>query len=175
MSCFLEEGESGRQNAVLIFKREQLLYDIGNYAYIEGSVMSEVSDHNRHMVQDAVQDGNVDRITRVLDLAMAKCRETLYAYTRHNIHRAELDDRRRETPTYGIVLSVPTDFSQTTLNLLEKLIHEHLVCEALADWMSLTNPAKAAIWKQKADDAIDEVRASLLTRMSRVRIRKHPF
>lgn len=34
MSCFLEE-ENGKTNAVLMFKRDQLLYDIGNYAYVE--------------------------------------------------------------------------------------------------------------------------------------------
>lgn len=174
MSCFLEE-EDGKTNAVLMFKRDQLLYDIGNYAYVEGSVMDTESNHKRHMVQDVTEEGNVDRMTRVLDLTMAKCRETLYPYTKHDIHRPELDDKLKEVPTYGIVLSAPTQFSQTTLNLLGKLIHEYLVCECVADWMSITNPAKQQTWKEKAEDAISEVRACLLTRMARVRRRSHPF
>lgn len=174
MSCFLEE-EDGKLNAVLSFSREQLLYDIGIVAYVEGSVMDTESNHKRHMVQDVTEEGNVDRMTRVLDLTMAKCRETLYPYTKHDIHRPELNDKLKETPTYGIILSVPTQFSQTTLNLLEKLIHEYLVCECVADWMSITNPAKEQTWKLKAEDAISEVRACLLTRMARVRRRIHPF
>ena len=174
MSCFLE-NENGTQIAVLTFKRDQLLYDIKNNAYIEGSVMDTESNHNRHMVQDVGEEGYVDRVTRVLDLTIAKCKEILYPFTKHNIHRSELDNKLREPGVYGIVLKVPTDFSQTTLNLLEKLIHEYLVCEAVADWMSITNTAKAEIWKTKANDAVSEIRHNLNTRISRIRRRLHPF
>ena len=95
MSCFVEES-NGTLNAVLGFKREQLMYDIKNYAYIEGSVMDTDSNHNRHMVQDVGEDGNVDRVTRVLNLTVAKCRELLYPYTKNELHRTELNDTLRE-------------------------------------------------------------------------------
>jgi len=174
MSCFLEKG-NGKQFAVLMFKRDQLLYDVKNYAFIEGSIMDTESNHNRHTVQDVGEDGNVDRITRVFDLTIAKCKELLYPFTKHNIHRPELDDKLREPGAYGIVLKVPMDFSQTTLCLLERLIHEYLVCEAVADWMSITNPAKAETWKLKAEDAVSELRINLNARISRTRRRMHPF
>lgn len=174
MSCFLEE-ENGTQVAVLLFKRDQLLYDVKNYAYIEGSVMDTESNHNRHMVQDVGEDGNVDRITRVFDLTVAKCKELLFPYTKHNIHHPVLDDKLREPGVYGIVLQVTMNFSQTTLTLLEKLVHEYLVCEAVADWMSITNPAKMEIWKSKAEDAVSEIRMNVNTRISRTRRRMHPF
>ena len=174
MSCFLEESQ-GSLFAVLKFQRSQLLYDVKNYAYIEGSVMETDNNHNRHMVQDVGEEGNVDRVTRVLSLTVAKCKELLYPYTKHNIHRAVLDDKLREPGVYGIVLQVPTDFSQTTLNLLEKLVHEYLVCEAVADWMSITNPAKMETWKSKAEDDVSEIRVNINTRISRTRRRMHPF
>ena len=174
MSCFLE-NEDGTQIAVLMFKRAQLLYDVKNYAFIEGSVMDTKSNHNRHMVQDVGEEGNVDRVTRVIDLTIAKCKELLYPYTKRDIHRSVLNDKLREPGVYGIVLKVPTTFSQTTLNLFEKLIHEYLVCEAVADWMSITNPAKMEIWKSKAADAEREIRVNLNTRISRTRRRLHPF
>lgn len=174
MSCFLED-DNGSQVAVLLFKRDQLLYDIKNNAYIEGSVMDAESNHNRHMVQDVGEAGNVDRMTRVLDLRVAKCRELLYPYTKKEIHRPVLDDKLREPGVYGIVMNVPADFSQTTLQLLERLIHEYLVCEAVADWMSITNPAKAETWKAKASDAKSEISMNVNTRMSRKRRRAAPF
>lgn len=174
MSCFLEE-ENGTQVAVLLFKRDQLLYDVKNYAYIEGSVMDTESKHNRHMVQDVGEEGNVDRVTRVFDLTVAKCKELLFPYTKHNIHHSVLDDKLREPGVYGIVLQVTMNFSQTTLALLEKLVHEYLVCEAVADWMSITNPAKMEIWKSKAEDAVSEIRMNVNTRISRTRRRMHPF
>ncbi|WP_290302523.1 hypothetical protein [Muribaculum intestinale] len=174
MSCFLEEKD-GSLNAVLGFKRDQLLYDIKNYAYIEGSVMDTESNHNRHMVQDVGEEGNVDRVTRVLNLTVAKCRELLYPYTKNELHRTELNDTLREPKVYGIVLSVPTDFSQTTLYLLENLIHEYLVCKAVSDWLSITNPAKAQVWEAKAEDAESEIRANLHARIARTRRRLRPF
>ncbi|MDE6246650.1 MAG: hypothetical protein K2M41_02255 [Muribaculaceae bacterium] len=174
MSCYFEMNESALQ-AVLGFKRDQLLYDIRNYAYIEGSVMDTQNEHNRHTVQDIGETGNIDRVNRVLDLAIAKCRETLYPYTKHTVINPVLDDKLREPGVYGIVLNVPTTFSQTTLILLEKLIHEYLVCEAVADWMSITNPVKMETWKSKAEDALNEIRVNINTRISRTRRRMHPF
>lgn len=174
MSCFLEETD-GTLNAVLSFKRSQLLYDIKNYAHIEGSVMDTESNHDRHMVQDVGEEGNVDRVTRVLNLTVAKCKEYLYPYTKHDLHRMELNDTLREPETYGIVLKMPSGFSQTTLNLLEHLIHEYLVCNAVSDWLSITNPSKAQIWSDKASGALSEIRTNLHARIGRIRRRLHPF
>lgn len=173
MSCFLTE-EDGTLNAVLIFKRDRLLYDIKNYAWIEGSVMDkETAPHNRHMVQDVGEEGNVDRVSRVLDLCLAQVKEALYPFTKHKIHHPELDNKLRKPGMYGIILRVPEGYSQTTLNLLEKLIHEYLVCKAVEDWMSITNPGKQETWRAKAEEALSEVRTTMNTRMKRTRIRPH--
>lgn len=175
MSCFLEE-ENGTKFAVLIFKRDQLMYDIENISYIEGSVLPKDTEaHNRHMVQDVGEEGNVDRVSRILDLCHAQAKETLYPYTKHEIHKAEIDDILRKPKVYGIVMKVPSDFSQTTLILLERLIHEYFVCRAVQEWMSITNPAKAETWGVKAEEAINEARVSLSARVSRVRRKLHPF
>lgn len=174
MNCCLDE-RNGTVEAVLSFKRSQLLYDIENYAYIEGHIMETDNLHQRHTVQDVGEEGNVDRVTRVLDLNVAKCREMLYPYVKHEIHKPEQDDILKQTPVYGMVLKVPKDFSQTTLNLLERLIHEYLVCASVADWMSITNPTKAEAWGVKAQMAERELRSCMLARISRVRRRCHPF
>lgn len=174
MSCYLDE-KNGTVEAVLSFKRDQLLHDIRNYAYIEGHVMETGNTHQQHMVQDVGEEGNVDRVTRVLDLNVAKCREMLYPFIKHEIHRHKLDDTLKETPVYGMVLKVPQDFSQTTLNLLERLVHEFLVCKSVADWMSITNPGKAQTWEVKAEEAQRGIRSGLLSRLRRVRRRTHPF
>lgn len=174
MSCFLE-NKGGNTTAVLVFKRSQLLYDIRNYAHIEGGMIDTASDHSRHMVQDVGEEGNVDRVTRVLDMSIAKCREMLYQYTKHELQNPGLDNVLKEPGAYGIVLNVPFDFSQTTLNLLEKLIHEYLVCKAVEDWMSITNPNKAQIWEAKAENAEREILRNMHNRRASMRRRLHPF
>lgn len=159
----------GNVEAVLGFKREQLLYDIRNYAYIEGHVMQTDNLHLQHTVQDVGEEGNVDRVTRMLDLTMAQCKEMLYPFTKNEISNHELDDTLKEQDVYGIVLSLPSDFSQTTLNLLGKLIHEYIVSYTVADWMSITNPAKAETWGAKATDMENQIRVALHSRVGRYR------
>lgn len=174
MSCFLEEKD-GTVNVMLGFRRDELLYDIRNCAYIEGHVAATEDVHVRHTIQDAGEEGNVDRITRVLDLSVSQCKEMLYPYTKHEIHRFEWNDRLREPETYGIALLVPQSFSQTTLNLLEKLVHEYIVCMAVAEWMRITYPAKAATWADKALKTAEEIRMCLHTRRTGIRRKMHPF
>ncbi len=169
MSCCVEKSQ-GKTIAVLGFRREELLYDIRNIAYIEGHVMPPEGEHSRHMVLDVGEEGNVDRVTRVLSMAIAQCREMLYPFTKRDMDMKYLDDKFKEQPVYGIVMNVPEDFSQTTLNLLEKMIHEYLVYRAVSDWLSMTKPDKAEAWLLKAKMIEDELRVALHSRKTRTRI-----
>lgn len=173
LGCYTDR--QGNVEAVLGFRREQLLYDIRNYAYIEGHVMQTEDTHQRHTVQDVGEEGNVDRMTRVIDLAVTQCKEFMYPFTRYEVSNHELDDALKEQSVYGIVLSLPHDFSQTTVNLLERLVHEYIVCTAVADWMSITNPQKTETWAAKAEDMKKQIRTSLHSRRHKVRRRMSTF
>lgn len=164
---------TGKRLVVIILKREQLLYDVGNYCYVEGDIMPEDAQHSRHMVQDVIQEGNVDRVNRILDLAHSDVVERLYPFTQHEIHHPVVDDRLREKPVYGIFLSVPETYSQTTLNLLGNLIHELMVCIAMADWMSITNPPKEETWKRKVETTLARINQVKSQTRDRSRIRPH--
>lgn len=159
----------GKTEAVLGFGREELLYDIRNYAYIEGHVMQTESAEARHMVQDVGEDGNADRATRVMDLCMAQVKEMLYPFTKNAVSSTEISNQLKEQECYGVVLSLPEDFSQTTLLLLAKLIHEYVVCTAVGDWMSITNAAKAETWMVKAADMERQIRTALHARRGHMR------
>lgn len=137
--------------------------------------MNTGESHLRHMVQDIVQGGNVDRVTRVLNLAHSAAEEILYPYTKREVSDRVLDDVLVEPEVYKILMTVPDSFSQTTLNFLEKLIHDWLVCMVIADWFSMTYPDKASVWYQKTEALKEEVENIINTRRSRVRIVKHPF
>ncbi len=169
-----DNGENaGKRLVVIILKREHLLYDIENNCYVEGHIMTEAHDEIRHTVQDVGEEGNVDRVTRTLDLAHADIVERLYPFTQRKINHPVIDDKLREKPVYGIFLNVPETFSQTTLNFLGKLIHELLVCTATADWMSITNPPKEAVWKSKAEEVIQRINQIKSFRKGRTRIKPH--
>lgn len=143
-------------------------------AYIEGHILETENTEQRHMVADVGEAGNVDRVCRILDLGVAHCEELLYPYTKRGVYRP-LENETREREAYCLVLSLPETFSQTTLNLLEHLIHEYLVSRAIADWMSITNPAKAETWAVKAQECEAGICGCLNARMSRTRRKCHPF
>ena len=61
------------KTVTLTFKRDELLYDIKNMGFVEGDTKKVESEHERHQVMDVGEDGNVDRVTRVLDLTFSEC------------------------------------------------------------------------------------------------------
>lgn len=163
----------------LTFKRAEILYDASNYSYIEGDVIRIQDEHTAHMVFDITQDGNVDRVTRVLNLAHSECVEMLYPYTQTAIPETEekqtLNDILTEPDTYTIDLSLPDNFSPTTVNLLENLIHEYLVCRILADWLSITYPAKEINWEKKFTSLRTKIKSALMSRRGATRRKIQPF
>jgi len=159
----------------LFFKRDQLLYDVKNLAYVEADVMEDES-HAKHQVFDIGEDGNIDRVTRMFDLAFARCLEFCYPYSKRIVDDGTyMTDVLRESPMYGMELLLPDDFSITTVNLLEKYIHEFMVCWALWDWLSITKPSSKTNWQEKLAELEDMIKGTLNARIGRVRLTQSPF
>lgn len=176
MYCIRDNAESHVRTVTLTFKRSELLYDIRNYAFVEGDIMSPSEENARHQTLDIGEDGNIDRVSRVLGLAHAECVEFLYPFTKTAVEEEESRNDILDAPEeYVITLSVPDTFSKSTCDLLERYIHEYLVCRALADWLTVTKPQAAANWLAKTEDAKDEILGAKSIRMKRVRRGMSPF
>ena len=168
--------DSRNIEAVLLFKRDQLIYDIRNVAFVEGDILEdEPSPHSKHLIQDIGEDGNIDRVTRTLNLAHGECVEMLFPFTKRKIMVDCLDDRLVEKKVYSIFMTVPKNYSQTTLNVFEDLVHEYLVSSVLADWLSITNPSKAATWEKKKEDLKMSIKSKVRSSRGRYRLSRHPF
>lgn len=171
--------DQGKQKAVLAFLREELLYDIRNYAYVEGHLIipKNTEDHRPHVIQDIGEEGNVDRVTRVLDLAHARVVEMLYPFTKkeYTEYLAPLDDVFIESPEYIVAMQVPEGFSHTTLQYLERLIHEYFVAHVLWDWLMIANPEAAASWRVKLDNIESSIKSAKAIRVKKVRRGQSPF
>jgi hypothetical protein len=160
-SCYCDEngGRTDGENRVvrLKFVRSQLLYDIKNYAYVEADVMGEEKQHAQHVLGDIGEEGNVDRVTRILAVVHSAARELLYPYTKEEPIEEEIDDCLFAPDEYIIEMRVPPKMSRTTVHLLSRLIHEFMVYCVMADWLSITNPDAAANWRAKAEATEDEI------------------
>ena len=109
------------KRATLKFSTEEILHDIANMAYVEGDLIDGGNEHAAHQVRDICEDGNRERVLRVVDMAVAQCRERLYPYTREDAEDGtELDNAPDEKEEHVISMLLPEDFSKTTLDYLNK-------------------------------------------------------
>lgn len=173
------QNQDRTKTVVLTFLRSELLNDLDQYGYVEGDVMRADADHlkhGRHETQDITQDGNINIVTRRLDLKVAWCREALFPYTKNPVmDNVTLDDVLTETETYVIAMTVPDDFSDTTVEYLEQLIHNLLVWWVLYYWLSITKPEGADKWLVLAKDGEEELKGALARQCNRVYRRMSPF
>lgn len=159
----------------LRFRRSELLYDIRNYAFVEGEVMGEERQHAQHVLVDIGEAGNVDRVSRILATVHASVMELLYPWTKTAPVEEDIDDRLWAPEEYVVELHVPGDVSRTTLHLLSRLIHEYMVYRVLADWLGTTNPAASANWAAKASATEEEIEEAKTTHKGVFTRAMHPW
>lgn len=172
-------NQDGTKTVVLMFYRSELLNDLDQYGYVEGDVQRDDADHlkhGKHQTQDITQDGNIDLVTRLLDLKLAWCREALFPYTKNPVmDNVTLDDILEDTEVYYIAMTVPEDWSDTTAQYLEQLIHNLLVWWVLYNWLSITKPESAAKWMALEQDAEKELKGALARKCYVVKRPTSPF
>ncbi len=174
--CASSQGQMQTKTVVLNFKRIEFLDDLKQNSYVAGDIMPGEDEHRKHQVFDIAEDGNVDRVTRVLNLTMAEVRELLYPYTKSAVD--EGDNRVNnlvEVETYTITMTVPEAFSKTTLSYLELLIHELIIDRIMFDWLSQTYPDAAKTWEEKAEKTLAKIQETKNKRMRRGRRTMTPF
>lgn len=176
-SCYDSDSADSREKrgVTLTFNREDLLYDIKNYAYIEGHVWGEENQHGQHTLIDICEDGNVDRVDRILEVVHASVVEMLYPYTKQEVVEEGIDNRVYVPEVYKIDMQVPATMSRTTLQLLSKLIHEYMVCRVLYEWLSITHPEASVNWLEKSDKAEREINGIKNSRTGVLRRPARPF
>lgn len=72
-------------------------------------------------------------------------------------------------------MDVPAAMSQTTLHLLNRLIHEYMVSRVMYDWLSITHPEASKNWLDKAYEAEEEINSIKHSRTGVLRRPSYPF
>lgn len=167
------------KQVTLKFKRDKLLYDAKNYAFVEADVMgdpeSEAVRHAQHQLADIAEKGNIDRVSRILSLVHSEVEEMLYPYTKSELVEEELDNTLEEPTEYVIVLNLPVSMSRTTVKYINKLVHEYMVYRVMADWLKITNKAAAEAWGSRAEDTKKEINSVKNHRRGGIVRKMNPF
>jgi hypothetical protein len=161
---------------VIELRRNALIDDIENYAFVTGDIMNAADEHAKHQVFDIAQDGNEDLVTRVLNLSHAECVEMLYPYTKTEcVDHERLDDSFEAPEVYEITMTLPTGFSHSTVLLLRGLIHDYLVCRVLMEWLGVTCPTAQPYWKERLEELKSKLKTALLGRRKPLRLGQSMF
>lgn len=165
-----------KRAATITLYRSQILYDIEQYAHIEGLVMQVQNEHDRSMVMDATEEGNIDRVNRVLNLAYCELVEMMFPFTKEACDEEELrNDEIVEPSVYVLSLSLPSLFSKTTVNHIAALAHEYMVCRVLSDWFNITKNVAWESWQLRLADVSSQIRTRLNARRGAIRRTQSPF
>lgn len=167
-------------------KKKALLYDIANLAYVVADHIdapaSPTSCHALHLVRDICQEGNLHRVARVLGIAYSKILVALAPviqpqhFNLHNDlsalpHDYTIEWRRDENLRFRLTNEIKLKIKEAA--------HEYMVCMVLADWLAITLPEAADVWKERALKALqvlEETAASVIAGASSVFRRKiSPF
>lgn len=144
------------------FTKKSLLYDIGNMAYLIADT-GEYNRHTLHRVRDICQDGNIDRVSRVLGLAYSRilgvfapvlektCIDIDTDYS-SQVHDYRLEFKNKPELNYRLTKEIILKIKET--------VREFMVCMVLKDWLEVTLPEAAPVWKYRAEksfEALDEI------------------
>lgn len=151
-------------------KKETLIYDISNLAYIIADT-GDHQNHGLHRVADICQEGNIDRVARRLGHAYTHVIDTLAPI----IEKPKLN---LDTDWSAVARDYEIRFlKEAALTLQRKLrikecMREFMVSFVLADWLSFTLPEAADIWRQRALEAKDSLGAYAETAYARPAFRR---
>ena len=139
---------------------KSIVYDIENLAYAIADT-GEAGRHTLHRVRDICQDGNIDRVARILGLAYSNILTVLLPVL--SPPRFNPDKDQSATP-HDYNLKLREDASLKYMLTKERKLkiketsHEYMVAMALADWLGITLPEAADVWKFRAETALDSLK-----------------
>lgn len=145
----------------MILLKKALLYDISNMAYMIADT-GEPLNHSLHKVRDICQDSNIDRVARVLGLAYSNIIEALRPIINSSGINPDKDLSSRPR-NYSIPLRCDHELRHILTPGQKLRIKEHchvyMVSLALQDWLEMTLPQAADVWKDRAEGALEALQA----------------
>lgn len=167
-----------RRTVTLSCGRKELLYEIRQICYVGGDVVQEDAQDARHQMQDVTEDGNVDLITRQMDLIHAEVCDLMCNDNGEYVEDGHSeDDLMRETDRYEVTMTVEEGTRVSAVRLLGQLYHQLMVGRAVAWWFTLVHPDanKAALWTQEAQVKENAMRDIVNRVPTNLMIYPHPY
>lgn len=161
---------------LLEFKREALLYDLKNLGYIITDSAAKQTPEDKHNLADIGEDGNVDRVTRMMDLAHANVMQFLAKYVEKKLDEDTYGhDVLLDVDSYFVLLNILASIPGSAIGSLRTFIHEYIIAFTMEDWVSIVSPELQPIWAAKVAALEEKIKTCLSIYYRGMRIKQHPF
>lgn len=172
----IEKTTEGGVSVRVELLRKELLYDIANCGYMYGRSIGDEGVKVRDVVQGITDEGNVDVVTRMLDLGFAQMEEMLYPFTKEDSEGGTVDDELKEAGKYVMEMELPAGVSKTSIALILNLAHDYLVNYVLWRYLGMLGLEKAAVYfGMLAKEAEGDMRSAALRQSGKLRRTLRPF
>lgn len=170
------------QRVMMELMKSELVYDVANTAYTFADALNLDDEHERKSIIDVAQDGNRDKLARILDEAVEDCRETLYTFGKGHVDGSWYETDEWEdcvgSPTsdeesYYLKMFAPRYFSTTSLHTMMVYAHNYIVNKAVSDWLMVVYPKGAEQFLVLANDTKDKLLRAANRGGSNIRIKPH--
>lgn len=164
--CFMSRDH---RHAMIELHKDELVHDVKNTAYIvANSLEGQGVDNARlHNLYDVGEDGNREKLARMLDSAVEDCKERLFHYTRRLGRCAFASDEWEEVTgspenddeAYYLCLNTADNVSATSIRTMAVYAHDYVVYNVLKEWAVLVYPDVAermAALAAKSDEKLKE-------------------
>ncbi|MDE6741707.1 MAG: hypothetical protein K2J58_05185 [Muribaculaceae bacterium] len=156
----------------LCIKSDEVLADIRSAAWLEQELHSDLDRHRRHQMADICEPDNVERVWRVLGIAIAEIRLVLLKILRPRGDLLPVNNLERPSEwRFAFRQRIAPDM----MEFLKEKIHESLVAMVMADRAAVIIPQCAHIWSDRAEETLSALRNLAATTRSSVAPVRRPL
>ncbi len=161
----------------VLLSRNEIIDDLANVNYIQSNANMEDDSRKQSLVQEIGEDGNRDRVVRIMDLAFGEVKSGLYKHLAdaHDEDVLRTDDFKI-VADYVMRLKVNLKSRDDMLEYIKNLTHEFIVARVLEDWLELHGRAdEAGVWTKKAETALAKISDAVKSNVNIVQVKPLPF
>ena len=155
-----------RYSVDIVLYANNLYADIANRLTLTADSMeAQTEGADLHTAKDAMDDGNKDTIDNLVARHVFDCINLLYPYSKTPIERQRRDrESENEAEAYIIHLTFERPRSETSIQLLQRLIHDYIVYKCYAEWLATTVPQAGTytMWEGKAESVREQIVTALV-------------
>ena len=154
---------------MLELTKSELVFDIKNTAYIfaDSYIGGDISAQQLKNAFDIGEEGNRDKLARILDSAVEDCREMLFRFTKLEMMGGGFDSNEweecigsatNEEDAYYLAMRMPEGFSKTSVHSMTTYVHDYIVNQCLYEWMMIVLPEAADRFWALAEDKKQKIK-----------------